>query len=158
MGEFQLSLQQAKDVEAAITMAKGVVLLRILAMKEKETATDLEMEVSMMVMLDARETLFVEAIIAFSLELISIPRMIAVRDQIIPHKILYHLLEAIFVNNNMDGDRGQLGQLVAHNVDLVKNLEGELVRAYNVAQISSTSLKIRKDLAKVQDATIFSHR
>jgi len=43
-------------------------------------------------------------------------------------------------------------------VDLVKNLEGELVRAYNVAQISSTSLKIRKDLAKVQDATIFSHR
>jgi len=153
-----LSLQQVRDAEAAITMAKGVVLLRILAMKEKETATDREMEVLMMVMLDAREILFVEAIIAFSLELTSIPRTIAVRDQIIPHRILYHLLEAIFVNNNMDGDRGQLGQLVAHNVDLVKNLEGELVRAYNVAQISSTSLKIRKDLAKVRDATIFSHR
>jgi len=131
--------------------AKGVVLLRILAMKEKETATDLEMEVSMMVMLDARETLFVEAIIAFSLELTFIPRMIAVRDQIIPHKTLHHLLD-------MDGDHGQLGQLVAHNVDLVKNQGGELVRAYNVAQISSTSLKIRKDLVKAKDATIFSHR
>merc|ERR1719422_1788339 len=109
-------------------------------MKEKETATDLEMEVPMMVMLDARETLFVE--------------------QIIPHKIFHHLLEAIFVNNNMDGDHGQLGQLVAHNVDLVKNLEGELVRAYNVAQISSTSLKIRKDLVKAKDAILitFSHR
>jgi len=153
-----LSLQQVRDAEAAITMAKGVVLLRILAMKEKEIATDQEMEVSMMVMLDARETLFVEAIIAFSLELTTITRMIAVRDQIIPPKILHHLLEAILVNNNMDGDHGQLGQLVVHNVDLVKNLEGELVRAYNVAQISSTSLKIRKDLAKVQDATIFSHR
>jgi len=96
-----LSLQQVRDAEAAITMAKGVVLLRILAMKEKETATDQEMEVSMMVMLDARETLFVEAIIAFSLELTTIPRMIAVRDQIIPQKILHHLLEAILVNNNM---------------------------------------------------------
>jgi len=155
-----LSLQQVRDVEAAITMAKGVVLLRILAMKEKETATDLEMEVLMMVMLDARETLFVEAIIAFSLELTSIPRMIAVRDQIIPHKILHHLLEAILVNNNMDGAHGQLGQLVVHNVDLVKNQGGELVRAYNVAQISSTSLKIRKDLVKAKDAILitFSHR
>jgi len=153
-----LSHQQVRDAEAAITMAKGVVLLRILAMKEKEIATDQEMEVSMMVMLDAKEILFVEAIIAFSLELTTIPRMIAVRDQIIPHKILHHLLEAILVNNNMDGDHGQLGQLVVHNVDLVKNLEGELVRAYSVAQISSTSLKIRKGLAKVQDATIFSRR
>jgi len=153
-----LSLQQVRDVEAAITMAKGVVLLRILAMKEKETATDQEMEVSMMVMLDARETLFVEAIIAFSLELISIPRMTVVKDQIIPHKILHHLLEAILVNNNMDGAHGQLGQLVAHNVDLVKNLEGELVRAHSVAHFSNTSLKIRKDLVKAKDATIFSHR
>jgi len=153
-----LSHQQVRDAEAAITMAKGVVLLRILAMKEKEIATDQEMEVSMMVMLDAKEILFVEAIIAFSLELTTIPRMIAVRDQIIPHKILHHLLEAILVNNNMDGDHGQLGQLVAHNVDLVKNLEGELVRADSVAQISSTSLKIRKDLVKAKDATIFSHR
>merc|ERR1712098_921235 len=118
-----------------------------------------EMEVSMMVMLDARETLFVEAIIAFSLELISIPRTIAVRDQIISHKILHHLLEAILVNNNMDVDRGQLGQLVVHNVDLVKNQGGELVRAYSVAQISSTSLKIRKDLVKAKDAILitFSH-
>jgi len=153
-----LSHQQVRDAEAAITMAKGVVLLRILAMKEKEIATDQEMEVSMMVMLDAKEILFVEAIIAFSLELTTIPRMIAVRDQIIPHKILHHLLEAILVNNNMDGDHGQLGQLVAHNVDLVKNLGGELVRADSVAQIFSTSLKIRKDLVKAKDATIFSHR
>lgn len=153
-----MSHQQVRDAEAAITMAKGVVLLRILAMKEKEIATDQEMEVSMMVMLDAKEILFVEAIIAFSLELTTIPRMIAVRDQIIPHKILHHLLEAILVNNNMDGDHGQLGQLVAHNVDLVKNLEGELVRADSVAQIFSTSLKIRKDLVKAKDATIFSHR
>merc|ERR1719282_1572058 len=69
-----------RDVEAAImAMAKCVVLLRILAMKEKETVTDQEMEVSMMVMLDAREILFVEPIIAFSLELTFIPRMIAVR-------------------------------------------------------------------------------
>lgn len=153
-----MSHQQVRDAEAAITMAKGVVLLRILAMKEKEIATDQEMEVSMMVMLDAKEILFVEAIIAFSLELTTIPRMIAVRDQIIPHKILHHLLEAILVNNNMDGDHGQLGQLVAHNVDLVKNQGGELVRADSVAQIFSTSLKIRKDLVKAKDATIFSHR
>ena len=66
-------------------MAKGVVLLRILAMKEKETVTDQEMEVSMMVMLDAREILFVEPIIAFSLELTFIPRMIAVRKGVRTH-------------------------------------------------------------------------
>ena len=59
-------------------MAKGVVLLRILAMKEKETATDQEMEVSMMVMLDARETLSVAATIARSLEFISMRRMTVV--------------------------------------------------------------------------------
>jgi len=43
-------------------------------------------------------------------------------------------------------------------VDLVKNQGGELVRADSVAQIFSTSLKIRKDLVKAKDATIFSHR
>jgi len=37
-------------------MAKGVVLLRTLAMKVKGIAMDQEMEVSMMVMQDAKET------------------------------------------------------------------------------------------------------
>jgi len=82
-----------------------------------------------------------------------------VRDQTILHKIYHKLLEVILVNNNMDGDPGQHGQLVAQNVDMEKNLGGEHVRAYSVAQISSTNLKIKRDLAKVQDATqIFSHR
>jgi len=85
--------------------------------------------------------------------------MIAARDQKILHKIYRKLLEVIIVNSNMDGDPGQHGLLVAHNVDLEKNQEGEIVRAYSVAQISSTNLKIKRDLAKVQDATlIFSHR
>jgi len=51
-----LSLLQVKGVGDVIMMVKGVVLLRTLAMKVKETAMDQEMEVSMMVMLDARET------------------------------------------------------------------------------------------------------
>jgi len=75
-----LSLLQVKDVEAVIMMAKGVVLLRTLAMKVKEIAMDQEMEVSMMVMQDVKETLFVEAIIVFSLVLTFIPKMIVAKD------------------------------------------------------------------------------
>jgi len=79
--ECQLSHQQVRDVEVEIMMVRGVVLPRIHVMKEKEIAMDQEMEVLMMVMQDVKETLFVEAIIVFSLVLIFIPKMIAVKDQ-----------------------------------------------------------------------------
>jgi len=69
----------------------------------------------------------------------------------------HKLLEPILVNNNMDGVHGQLGQLVAHNVDLVKNQEGETVREYNVAQIFSTNSKIKRGLAEVPTAVLL-HR
>merc|ERR1712038_1934539 len=78
--ECQSSHQQVRGVEVEIMMAKGVVLQRIHAMKEKEIAMDQEMEVLMMVMQDVKETLFVEAIIVFSLALISIPKMIVAKD------------------------------------------------------------------------------
>jgi len=69
----------------------------------------------------------------------------------------HKLLEPILVNNNMDGVHGQLGLLVAHNVDMVKNQEGETVREYNVAQIFSTNSKIKRGLAEVPTA-VLSHR
>jgi len=78
--ECQLSHQQVKDVEVEIMMVRGVVLQRIHVMKEKEIAMDQEMEVLMMVMQDVKETLFVEAIIVFSLALIFIPKMIVAKD------------------------------------------------------------------------------
>jgi len=78
--ECLLSHQQVRDVEVEIMMVRGVALLRIHAMKEKEIAMDQEMEVLMMVMLDVKETLFVEAIIVFSLVLTFIPRMIVAKD------------------------------------------------------------------------------
>jgi len=78
--ECQSSHQQVRDVEVEIMMAKGVVLQRIHAMKEKEIAMDQEMEVLMMVMQDVKETLFVEAIIVFSLVLTFIPKMIVAKD------------------------------------------------------------------------------
>merc|ERR1719481_1279863 len=59
---------------------RDVALQRIHAMKEKEIAMDQEMEVLMMVMQDVKETLFVEAIIVFSLALTFIPRMIVAKD------------------------------------------------------------------------------
>jgi len=78
--ECQLSHQQVRDVEVEIMMVRGVALQRIHAMKEKEIAMDQEMEVLMMVMQDVKETLFVEAIIVFSLVLTFIPKMIVAKD------------------------------------------------------------------------------
>jgi len=66
----------------------------------------------------------------------------------------HKLLEPILVNNNMDGVHGQLGQLVAHNVELVKNQEGETVREYNVAQIFNTNSRIKRGLVKVPTAVL----
>jgi len=80
--ECQLSHQQVRDVEVEIMMAKGVALQRIHVMKEKEIAMGQEMEVLMMVMQDVKETLFVEAIIVFSLVLTFIPKMIVAKDQV----------------------------------------------------------------------------
>jgi len=80
--EFLLNHQQVRDVEVVIMMVRGVVLQRIHVMKEKEIAMDQEMEVLMMVMQDVKETLFVEAIIVFSLVLTFIPKMIVAKDQV----------------------------------------------------------------------------
>ena len=62
-----------------IIMERDVVLLRNLVMKEKETATDLVMEVLMMVMLGARETSSVVPTIVNYLATIIIRRTIVAR-------------------------------------------------------------------------------
>ena len=62
-------------------MERDVVLLRILVMKERETVTDLVMEVPMMVMLGVTETLFVVPTIVNYLETIIIRRTIVARRQ-----------------------------------------------------------------------------
>jgi len=49
-------------------------------MKERETVTDLEMEVNMTAMLDVKEILSVEVIIANSLVIIITRKMTAVRS------------------------------------------------------------------------------
>jgi len=77
---FLLSLLQVKDVEDVILMARDVVHQRIHVMKEKETVTDLETEVNMMDIEDAREISCAAPTIVSSLEPTSIPRMTAVRD------------------------------------------------------------------------------
>jgi len=77
---FLLSLLQVKDVEDVILMARDVVLQRIHVMKEKETVMDLETEVNMMDIEDAREISCVDPTIVSSLEPTFIPRMTAVRD------------------------------------------------------------------------------
>ena len=52
-----------------------------LVVKVKETAMNQKKEEQMMGMLDAKETLFVEATTVSSLELIIMTRMIVVKDQ-----------------------------------------------------------------------------
>ena len=60
-------------------MERDVVLLRILAMKERETVMDLVMEVNLMVILAAKETLSVVPTIVNYLETIIIRRTIVAR-------------------------------------------------------------------------------
>ena len=63
----------------AIIKAEDVAHQRILAMKEKETVMVLVMVVVMMIIVDVREILSVAAIIASSLDITIMKRMIAVR-------------------------------------------------------------------------------
>ena len=79
--EIYLSLLLVRDVLEEIIRGEDVVLLRIHVMREKETVMDLEMEDNMMDMQGVREILCVEAIIVNSLELITMKKMIAVRNQ-----------------------------------------------------------------------------
>ena len=61
-------------------MARDAAHLRIPVMRERETVMDLVMEVNMMVMKGARETWCAAATIVRSLDIISTPRMIVVRE------------------------------------------------------------------------------
>ena len=76
-----MSLLLVRDVLEEIIRGEDVVLLRIHVMREKETVMDLEMEDNMMDMQGVREILCVEAIIVNSLELTTMKKMIAVRNQ-----------------------------------------------------------------------------
>jgi len=67
-----------KDAEAEIMMVEDVVHQQTLVNMEKETVMDQVMEESMMVMLDARETLSAAATIARSLGIITMRRMTVV--------------------------------------------------------------------------------
>ena len=59
---------------------KDVALLPILVVKEKETVMVLLMVVNMMVIMDVREILYVEATIARNLEYSTMKKTIAVRN------------------------------------------------------------------------------
>ena len=73
---------QVKDARAETILQDGVaVLLRNLVMKERETVMDVVMEALMMEMKDARETLYVAAITAYSLVCTTMRRMTAVSMQ-----------------------------------------------------------------------------
>lgn len=99
------SLQLVKDaVDVISKVVEDVVLQKILAMQVKEIVTDLLMEAVMMDMLDVREILSVEAIIANSLEATSIPRMTAVKIHLLDlllKKRLSDLSPMVGVNGNL---------------------------------------------------------
>ena len=79
--KIDLSLHQVRDVLVETIKEEDVVLQRTLVMKEKETVMDLEMEVNMMDTEDVREILCVEATIVNNLDIITMKRMIAVKNQ-----------------------------------------------------------------------------
>jgi len=72
---------KVRDVLVETIKEEDVVLQRILVMKEKETVMDLVMEVNMMDTEDVREILCVEATIVNNLDIITMKRMIAVKNQ-----------------------------------------------------------------------------
>ena len=78
-----LLLFQVRDVLEETTMEEDAALLSILAMKEKETVTDLEMEEPMTDTRDVRETWYVAATTARSLVSTTMRRTTAVNNQVI---------------------------------------------------------------------------
>jgi len=76
-----LTLQQGSAVEAVTMTGGDAAHQRILVAREREIVTEQEMEVSMMETEDAVETLCVAATTVSSLELTTMTRMTAVRDQ-----------------------------------------------------------------------------
>ena len=78
---FIILLLQVKDVLAETTTAEDAALLRIPAMKAKETAMDLEMEAGMMVTEAASRGWFVAPTTARSLASTFMRRTTAVRGQ-----------------------------------------------------------------------------
>ena len=71
---------QIKDVQEETIKEEDVVLLRIRVMKERETVMVLEMEDNMMDMQGVREILCVAVIIVNSLDIITMKRMIVVKN------------------------------------------------------------------------------
>ena len=71
---------QARGVLAGTTMGGDAALQSSLVTRERETVTDLVMEVNMMVMLAVKEILSAEVTTVSSLENITILKMTAVRD------------------------------------------------------------------------------
>merc|ERR1712096_255585 len=78
---FLLNLPQVSGAEVVTMMVGDAVLQRILAMKERETVTELVMEVLMMETEDVVETLCVAVTTARSLVPTTMTRMTAVREQ-----------------------------------------------------------------------------
>jgi len=78
---FLLNLLQVSGAEGVTMMVGDAVLQRILVMKERETATELVMEVLMMETEDVVETLCVAVTTVSSLVLTTMTRMTAVREQ-----------------------------------------------------------------------------
>jgi len=78
---FLLNLPQVSGAEGVTMMAEDAVLQRILVVKERETATELVMEVLMMETEDVVETLCVAVTTVSSLVLTTMTRMTAVREQ-----------------------------------------------------------------------------
>jgi len=75
------SLLQARGAGVVTTTGRDVVLQTSLVTRERETVTDLVMEVSMMAMLVVREISCVGVTTAESLELTTMRRTTAVREQ-----------------------------------------------------------------------------
>ena len=71
---------QGKDAAVVITREEDVALLTNLVMKEKEIVMDLVMVVVMMVMLDAKENLYVGAIIVRNLVLTTMKKTTVVKS------------------------------------------------------------------------------
>ena len=82
---MSISALQVRDVVVGITLVDGdVVLLSSLVTRERETVTDLVMEVNMTATLAARETSCVGVTTVESLGLIFMRKMTAVR------RLLFH--------------------------------------------------------------------
>lgn len=148
---------QVKDALVETTMVKDVALQRILAMKERETAMDLETVVPMTVTLGAREILCVAPTTVSSLAPTSIPRMTAVSDQPVLVQSSVQLQEVLGRDSRiLVGDHGAPGPAAVWTVGWVRPPGRGSVWAGSVEHPYSTSLKIRREFVR-ENVTISSH-